>query len=113
MNEFKGTKYHWVVDTEVKSTEESIFFLDIDSPGCLQLGIASIYGGSENDIQMKANAQLIAKAPQMLEKLIEIVEAIEKETIIIKENEDNDGWENFGGRFYKEARKLIKEATEL
>ncbi|SHH90014.1 hypothetical protein SAMN05421866_4196 [Chryseobacterium oranimense] len=105
MNEFKGTKYHWVVDTEVKSTEESIFFLDIDSPGCLQLGIATIYGGSENDIEMKANAQLIAKAPQMLEML---KKARDK---FMDLKHDNDLPELKDIQW--QIEDLIKEATEL
>lgn len=107
MNEFKGTKYHWVVDTEVKSTEESIFFLDIDSPGCFQSGIVSVYGGSENDIEMKANAQLIAKAPQMLEMLIEISKVAEK---IWREDEDNEFFDEID---FAELDDLIQEATEL
>ncbi|MEA1849222.1 hypothetical protein U9K52_09885 [Chryseobacterium sp. MHB01] len=49
---------------------------------------------------------------EMRELLEEYVQAIENETIIVKENEDNDGWENFGGRFYDKAKKLLNELKQ-
>lgn len=49
---------------------------------------------------------------EMREMLEEYVNAIENETIIIKENEDNDGYENFGGRFYDKAKKLLNELKQ-
>ena len=59
------------------------------------------------------NALLISKAPEMLEALKMFVEAVYTEEIIIKENYDNDGHENCGGRLYQKFKQLIKEATEL
>ena len=53
------------------------------------------------------------KYNKMLEMLKEFVKAIEDEEIIIKENFDNDGFENCGNRLYNEFKQLIKEATEI
>ena len=64
-------------------------------------------------IEQKANTLLISKAPEMLEALKMFVEAVYTEEIIIKENYDNDGHENCGGRLYQKFKQLIKEATEL
>ena len=65
------------------------------------------------DVEGKANALLISKAPEMLEALKMFVEAVYTEEIIIKENYDNDGHENCGGRLYQKFKQLIKEATEI
>ena len=46
---------------------------------------------------------------EMREMLEEYVQAIENETIIVIENEDNDGWENFGGKFYDKAKQLLNK----
>lgn len=100
--EFKGTKETWYI-----YRENGEIYIECDRPNWTVAKTLS------NFVEDEANALLISKAPEMLEKLYEIVQAIENETIIIQENEDNDGWENFGGRFYSEAKKLIKEATDL
>ncbi|CAD0220380.1 hypothetical protein [Chryseobacterium sp. JV274] len=49
---------------------------------------------------------------EMMELLTELTEAIEFESIIIKENIDNDGWENFGGRLYDKAKNLLTKIKE-
>ena len=49
---------------------------------------------------------------EMKEMLTEFTEAIELESIIIKENIDNDGWENFGGRFYDKAKSLLTKIKQ-
>jgi len=104
--EFKGTKGKWFIDQDE-------WVLTDDKTELGDIICAPPEEWELSNIKWQANAKLISKAPEMLEKLCEIVQAIENETIIIQENEDNDGWENFGGRFYSEAKKLIKEATEL
>jgi hypothetical protein len=99
--EFKGTKGKW----EFCKTHQTI----TDHKG---YGIAQ-ENGIRNSNEWKANALLISKAPEMLEMLEKFVKAIEAEEIIIKENFDNDGYENCGNRLYNEFKQLIKEATEL
>lgn len=49
---------------------------------------------------------------EMRELLTELTEAIEFESIIIKENIDNDGWENFGGRLYDKAKHLLTKIKQ-
>lgn len=44
---------------------------------------------------------------ELVEMLEEFTNAVETEEIIIKENYDNDGWENCGNRFYEKAKSLI------
>lgn len=108
MNEFKGTKTTWVVSGENKT-----FVYALNEKGTNSFSLNINNDGKTTIEEQQANALLISKAPEILEKLNEIVEAIENETIIIKENIDNDGYENLGGRFYQEAKQLIKSATEL
>jgi len=49
---------------------------------------------------------------EMKELLTELTEAIEFESIIIKENIDNDGWENYGGRLYDKAKSLLTKIKQ-
>ena len=69
----------------------------------------------------KANALLISKAPEMLEKLVEIVNILDVKCADGCENKTWKGFQNGNGedvgleidKFIKEAKQLIKEATEL
>lgn len=88
--EFKGTKGRWEVElTTVQSKRRLI-------ANCIGNGITF----SEED---KYNAILISKAPEMLEKLQEIVENWKSG------NEDNFIMANL----IDDAEQLIKEATEI
>ncbi|MBE4949950.1 hypothetical protein [Chryseobacterium culicis] len=104
MNEFKGTKYHWTVSENVKVNEQGVPFLEIDSPGAFEVGIAAVYGGGS---KMNANAVLMSKAPEMLEKLIEISKTAER---VWKINEENEFFDEID---FSELDDLIKEATEI
>lgn len=46
---------------------------------------------------------------ELVEMLEEFTNAVETEEIIIKENYDNDGWENCGNRLYEKAKLLINK----
>jgi hypothetical protein len=112
MENFKGTEENLTVTPAIGFRNEILYY-NVSIEG---QNIASFHANEYNGTTLekaKANAVLFSKAPEILEKLNEMVEAIENETIIIKENIDNDGYENFGGRFYQEAKSLIKSATEL
>lgn len=88
--EFKGTKGRWEVElTTVQSKRRLI-------ANCIGNGITF----SEED---KYNAKLMSKAPEMLEKLQEIVENWKSG------NEDNFIMANL----IDDAEKIIHEATEL
>ena len=107
--EFKGTKEKWNYE---KGTylENTIFFFFNNGE---IIKVSNINDNDEATEETKANALLISKAPEMLEALKMFVEAVYTEEIIIKENYDNDGHENCGGRLYQKFKQLIKEATEL
>jgi hypothetical protein len=108
--EFKGTKGKW----RIKDISVEREWVNITSDKDI---IARTFYGDKEPIvkkkEAKANALLISKAPEMLEMLNKFVEAIENEEIVIKENFDNDGFENCGNRLYNEFKQLIKESTEL
>ncbi len=104
MSEFKGTKGKWIIFREdIIITEAEIE----DDVICIKPNLM------QSQKNWKANALLISKAPEMLEMLKYFVEAIENEEIVIKENFDNDGFENCGNRLYNEFKQLIKKATEI
>lgn len=70
--EFKGTKGKWNLGYKtVKVNELSLLFMPIYKTVVSNKVIAVAYSehGTENEV--KANAQLIAHAPEMLEKLTE------------------------------------------
>lgn len=88
MSEFKGTKGKWIVDKCEK-----------DSSGMACYRIHTYI--RPMDSQMKANAQLISKAPEMLDLLNHFVNA-----------DPSDGTWNYQACMDK-ARQLIKEATTI
>ena len=104
--EFKGTKGKWQI--EFLCDENSI-------RASLNKGSIDVWADMNGETieEANANALLISRAPEMLEALKMFVEAVYTEEIIIKENYDNDGHENCGGRLYQKFKQLIKEATEL
>ena len=69
----------------------------------------------------KADALLISKAPEMLEKLKECIDILDVKCAYGCENKTWKGFQNGNGedigieidRFIKESKQLIKEATEL
>lgn len=89
MSEFKGTKGIWTIEGSYDiSTTEGVPVLDCGCGCC-----------SYHSVQ-KADLQLMSKAPQMLEMLIQL-----KDTL-------SDG-RTFGYNDYDRVECLIKEATEL
>lgn len=85
--EFKGTKGRWYVSKAYKTINDEKGF-----------GIAQ-ENGIRNSNEWDANALLISKAPEMLEMLIDIV------------NANNKG--NLEHLNFYQIEQLIKEATEL
>lgn len=101
MSEFKGTKGKW----EMVNTDKVESHLDIainsDKSDC----IAWVYSESDyKNINGKANALLISKAPEMLEMIIELREIFDKYRV------DNE--QQFS-KYKQPLEKLIKEATTL
>jgi len=92
--EFKGTKGKWKIDLEYKSIERAQI-IDSNNNGFIDVWKL----GEITKKEMKANALLISKAPEMLKALL----------ITIEELEDIDVLQNH--RDY--LITLIKEATEL
>ena len=113
--EFKGTKGKWVV-----SSDFYIWAYNTKIADCTNNNQATIYRIKKKK-EMKANALLISKAPEMLEKLSEIVNILD---IKCTDGCLNKTWGDFqngngedGGleidKFIKDTEQLIKEATEL
>jgi hypothetical protein len=112
MEIFKGTKGKWEINDEKSNgiIDASIAY-NIQSKSSY-LDICAVWKDVGSEIEAEANAKLISCAPEMFEALNKFVDAIESEEIIIKENYDNDGFENSGNRLYTEFKQLIKKATE-
>ena len=87
--EFKGTKEKW------EFSENGGVYVTTNSGM-----ICDLITSSQKD---KADALLISKAPEMLEMLKKLKDAM------LELMEHQDGWEED----YEELEKLIKEATEL
>lgn len=108
MDNFRGTKGKWYVQPE---TDAYTHIVRCDDGEHNSLYIAST--SQSTHVENVYNVLLMSKAPELLSKLREIVEAVEDEIIILQENIDKDGYECFGSRFYESAKQLLKEATEL
>lgn len=114
MSEFKGTKEKWkcIFTSDIKRAirSEGGILMTFWKP-TKYIGQDERYDQELKETQ--ANQLLCLKAPEMLEMLEKFVKAVENEEIIIKENFDNDGFENCGNRLYNDFKQLIKQATEL
>jgi hypothetical protein len=100
--EFKGKKGKWKVEEMAQSFSihtEKYDGLFID---CWGDGIANT-----SDEEAKANAILISKAPEMLEMLNQLIIQIETFT------KGNIGEMEYFESEIKQAKKLIKEATQI
>lgn len=64
LKEFKGTKGEWKIDLEYKSIER-VQIIDSNNNGFIDVWKL----GKITKEEMKANAKLISKAPEMLESL--------------------------------------------
>lgn len=96
---FKGTKGPWVVRSG--SMLKGIFYKD------QQIGL--IQG-----LDREANALLISKAPELLEKLEESLAVIKWYMENTKpENDDYDTFFNLGANQISSTEQLIKEATTI
>ena len=87
--EFKGTKGKWEVNQKASRNVR-----------CNNLTIANCSSGQngENEIEEKANALLISKAPEMLEMLNKVCEKLKGNGFPMLQNE---------------IQQLIKEATTI
>ena len=110
--EFKGTKEKWEVFTDSYTNEITIY------PSDSTVAICSMANTYERN---KYDALLISKAPEMLEKLVEIVNILDVKCADGCENKTWKGFQNGNGedvgleidKFIKEAKQLISKATEL
>lgn len=103
MSEFKGTKGKWNYDDGDNSSIDMV----LDDNSTISVSRHDRYGdglvGSREEMQ--ANALLISKAPEMLEKLKEILFIVDW---------SYEAWtSNDGLNIKEEIEQLIKEATEL
>ena len=98
--EFKGTKTKWnylsnqVDRFEIISTGKNI--LSNDFPF----------------LEQKANAKLIASAPELLEALQEFKQLIDDESITMYDNLDHDGFSSTPNRIYKKIEQAINKALK-
>ena len=85
MKEFKGTKGKWILkDTVFCSVNgvEKIGVFPENKSGFMDKSICSINGNNENGLkEFKANAKLIAAAPEMLEMLRILTDVYSAENI--------------------------------
>ena len=93
MSEFKGTKGKWVIginDDQTVLTDNGAY-----RPNAMQITRST-------KIELKANALLISKAPEMLVMLEECLNIVGDVPLGVEMTE-----------WHKKAQQLIKEATEI
>lgn len=100
---FKGTQGKWEVNfnnfKNIKSISPPINCHEIKG---IEYYVCLVYGDTY-DLEAKANALLISKAPEMLKMLKKCKDAL------LELQEYQDGWE----QDYEDLKQLLKEATTL
>lgn len=94
--EFKGTKGKWYIDQEESHQMKNNVWCNVISAN-KTIDLADVYGDDE---EAKANAQLIASAPELLEML--------QLTLIELESGAKGHWEITGM-----IKQLIEKATKI
>ncbi len=101
--EFKGTKGKWSISSEIDDKRNQPVF-NIDANEVSQKSIITVWSGldkdEEIDDEIKANAQIISKAPEMLELLTESLD-----TFTCNDSSDRD--------LKSRIEQLIKSATTI
>tara|TARA_R110000868_G_scaffold90684_1_gene251406 strand:- start:418 stop:738 length:321 start_codon:yes stop_codon:yes gene_type:complete len=73
--EFKGTNCEWKVNPNIDKNDFGVKFLSIDFIGISHIDCINVYANKNQDeINLKANAQLIASAPELLEALKTLID---------------------------------------
>lgn len=123
MEKFKGTKGKWKVKHSVSKPAFNVVGTSLG--GTYKIArcpyyINHLFAKEHNDKEVdeaKANAQLISKAPEMLEMLEKCLSEFEQcKDAIWELMEYQDGWESNKDRVEEKIEKiqqLIKQATEL
>lgn len=97
--EFKGTKGKWIVGINYNDVV-------LTDTGAYRPNSMQTVNSTTNEL--KANALLISKAPELLEMVNRML------NVYGRGYEPKDGVQDtVGSKLYKEAQQLIKEATEL
>ena len=109
MKDFKGTKGEWKITTSLDSETDI---------RCNGLRIAEVKHFQDvlslNDPSIKegkANAKLIAAAPELLAALNEFKNAIDNEDITMFDNLDHDGFASTPSRLYAKIEQAINKAV--
>ena len=107
--EFKGTKENWVnVVIDIADFKQVVVGVDKGKAIC---HLWFEYSEGITD-EIKANALLISKAPEMLEMLEDVLKICDDGYIEAWEG-DFEAWETELNVQMEKARELIKEAKEL
>jgi len=109
MTNFKGTKEEWKISNKINVNENGVKFITIDfetSKDCMDIYFDNRLNEKERYKEAKANAKLIACAPEMLEMLGKVLK-IYGRGYEPKENVDD----TIGSNLYKDIKQLIKKAT--
>lgn len=62
-----------------------------------------------NKKEAEQHVKLMAFAPEMLKHLIFLIEMIEREDVVVKDNVDNDGNESIFGKLFAEITSTVKK----
>ncbi|QIK58775.1 hypothetical protein G7050_02530 [Dysgonomonas sp. HDW5A] len=85
MNEFKGTKGAWTLDKPFKDNLGNVLIDIVSDQGCCEKCnrkngtylVARTFKNAVGNNESKANAQLIATAPELLDALQDLVKIVE------------------------------------
>lgn len=102
--EFKGTSGNWYIDQEESHRMRNSVWCNVISTK-KTIGLADVYGDDE---EAKANAQLIASAPELLEALKELLNE-DRVKIAMKESGENSIFNDK----VKQAKQAIEKATKI
>ena len=109
--EFKGTKGKW----EVEDNGKSVYSKDRNKNIAFDGQICRLHTGLNTYDNNEANAKLIACAPEMLEMVKEINEALvwyhENCTPLQRTRNNDEIFFNLGMNLRQQSEKLIKKAT--
>lgn len=108
--EFKGTKGEWHTSfSEVKKNEHSRKFITIYSQTVANSVIAVAYSKNNIDTEVKANAKIIAAAPEMFEMLKDLTEIVDG---YLREQANNDSYPNYIIERNEKVKQLLTKITE-
>jgi hypothetical protein len=116
--EFKGTNCEWKVNPCIDKNDLGVKFLSIDFVGISHVDCINVYANENQDeTNLKANAQLIANSPKLLNELNETVIDLKilrnQIADALKQNHLFEGMPELIDEWIERKTNLINQATKI